>query len=182
MRFWPRKTWKKAVLVVLIALVAVAAFFEWSVYREVSASTETLNAGGSKSALVIYHPGLTSFAHDIAENFSRGLASSGWQVDIATASQQAPTNISKYQLLVLCWPIYDFNPAPTITSQIHRLGDLQGTKTIVVAVAGGLDPLNAVGNMDNIVHSANGTVIDTLRAFRGSHNLDLQEKASQIIP
>jgi hypothetical protein len=105
-----------------------------------------------------------------------------WRVEIATTSPKAPTGISDYSLLVLCWPIYDFNPGPTITSQIHRMGNLQGVNTVIVVVAGGLDPLNASTNMNNSVHDANGTVTQMIKAFRGNHNLDLQGQASNITP
>jgi flavorubredoxin len=147
----------------------------------VSAPLETLNSQGSKTALVIYHPGLTSIAHDIAYNFSLCLASSGWRVEIATANPQAPTNLFKYSLLVLSWPTYDFNPGPTITSQIHRIDNLKGIKTVIVAVGGGVNPFNAVGNLDKIVQNANRTIIQSITAFRSNHNLSIQHEASKII-
>ena len=169
-------------LLILAVFAVIAAVLEYSVYREISAPLEVLNAAGSKTALVIYHPGLTSFTHDIAYNFSEGLVSAGWRVEITTASPKAPTNISNYSLLVLCWPIYDFNPGPTITSQIHRIGNLKGINTVIVAVGGGVDPFNAPGNMDKTVQNANGTIVQTIKAFRSTHNLNLQGLASKISP
>jgi hypothetical protein len=83
---------------------------------------------------------------------------------------------------MLCWPIYDFNPGTAITSQIHRIGNLHGTNTIVVAVGGGLDPLNASSNRDKTVQNANETVTQTIKAFRGSDNLDIQGIAGKITP
>ena len=187
MRFWPKKKWKKmilsAFLIILAALVIVVGYLEYSVYREVSSPLEVLNSNGAKTALVIYHPGLSPFAHDIAYAFANGLASSGWRVEIATASPQAPTNLSNVSLLVLCWPIYDLNPGPTITSQIQRIGNLQGIHTVIVAVGGGINPLDAPGAMNRIVQNANGTIIQSLTAFRSQHNQQaLQEEASKITP
>ena len=186
MRFWPQKKRKKILLsiflIILVVGVALVGYLEYSVYREVRAPLETLNTQGSKTALVIYHPGLTSFAHDIAYNFSLGLASSGWRVEIASASPQAPTNMSKYSLIVLSWPIYDFNPGPTITSQIHRIGNLHDINTVIVAVGGGVNPFNAIGNMEKIVQNANGTIIQSITAFRSNHNLNIQYEASKITP
>ena len=170
-------------LALLLVGAVLAGYMEYSVYREVSAPLETLNSGGAKSALVIYHPGLTDFAKNITYSFADGLASAGWQVDVATASPQAPTNLSNYSLLVLTWPIYDFNPGPTITNHIQRIGNLNGINTVVVVVAGGMDPLNAQGNMDKIVQNANGTVLETLQAFRGGNAWQtMQQEASKITP
>ena len=186
MRFWPKKKWKKIVLatflVILAAFAVIGGVLEYSVYREVAAPLEVINSEGTKTALVIYHPGLTSFAHDTAYSFANGLASSGWRVEVATASPQAPTNISKYSMLVLCWPIYDFNPGPTITAQIHRIGNLQGTNTVIVEIGGGIAPLHAGTTMNKIVQNANGTVIKSLTAFRSDDNLDIQGEASKITP
>lgn len=187
MRFWPQKRWKKIVLSVFLVIlsvgVAIAGYLEYSVYREVSAPLETLNDGGAKNALVIYHAGLTDFAKNITYTFTDGLASAGWQVDVATASPQAPTNLLDYSLLVLCWPIYDFNPGPTITNYIQRIGNLGGINTVIIAIGGGLDPLNASAAMGKVVENANGTILKSLTSFRSQHNQDaLREEASNLMP
>jgi hypothetical protein len=169
-------------LIVLAVFASLGAYLEYSVYREVTL-TETLNPSGSKIALVIYHPGLTSFSGDVASAYADGLVSASWQVELTTASSQAPSDLSKYSLLVLCWPIYDFNPAPTLTNYIHRVGDLQGMNTTVVTIGGGLDPLNAPAAMNKTVQDAHGTIIQSLTMYRSNRNMNaLTEKASNITP
>ncbi len=187
MKFWPQKRWKRilltTILILLVAVVSVGGYFEYSVYREVTTDTQVLNPDGAKTALVIYHPGLTDFAHNITYTYANALAAKGWRVEVATASPQAPTDITKYALLTLIWPIYDFNPAPTITTQIHRIGNLNGTKTAIIAIGGGIDPLNAPSNMNKIVQDANGTVVQSFTSFRSQRNLDaLTEGASELAP
>jgi hypothetical protein len=187
LRFWPQKKWKKILLstflVILIVGVAVGGYLEYSAYREIAAPTEILNPQGVKTALVIYHPGLTDFAHNVSYSFAKGLASSGWRVEIATASPEAPINLSNYSLLVLAWPIYDFNPGPTVTHCIDRIGNLNGINTVIITIGGGLDPLNTPNTMSKIVQNANGTVIQSLTSFRSQHNQDmLQEEAGKITP
>ena len=187
MRFWPQKKWKKillsAFLIVLVVFVSIGSYLEYSVYREVSTQTVILNSGAAKTALIIYHPGITDFARNTTYSFADGLVSRGWRVEIATASPRAPTSLSNYSLLVLGWPIYDFNPGPTITNQIHRMGNLNGTNTVVMVIAGGMDPLNAQANMDKIVENANGTVLETLQAFRGGDAWQrMRDEGSKIVP
>ncbi len=170
-------------LIVLAALLSVGGYMEYSVYREVTAETEVLNPAGTETALVVYHPGLTDYARNVTCTYAEALAKSGWRVEVATASPKAPTDIADYKLLALVWALYDFNPAPTITNQIHRIGDLNGTQTVIIAIGGGLDPLNAVASMNQIVEDANGTVVDSFTAYRGRINTELlNQKASQIQP
>lgn len=187
MKFWPQKRWKKilltTLLIVLAVFVSIGGYLEYSVYREVPTDTQVLNPDGAKMALVIYQPGLTDFARNITYTYANALAASGWRVEIATASPQAPTNITKYSLLALVWPIYDLNPAPTITNQIHRIGNLNGVNTAIVAIGGGIDPLNAPAAMNKIVQDTNGTVVQSLTSFRSQHNIDtLAEKAAELTP
>ena len=168
-------------LILLAVFGGIGAYLEYSVYREISAPTEILNPSGAKTALVLYHPGLTDFARSIAYTYADGLVSSGWRVEIATASPKAPTDLSNYSLLVLSWPVYDLNPGPTITNHIHRIGNLNGINTTVIAIGGGVDPLNAPKAMDKIVQDANGTIIQSVTSFRSQHNQEaIREDANKI--
>ena len=69
-----------------------------------------------------------------------------------------------------------------ITSQVHRIGNLRGINTVVVAVGGGVNPFNAVGNMNKVVQNSNGTILKSITAFRNQHNLNIQGEASKITP
>ncbi len=182
-RLWPKKKWKKALLVTALVLISVVSYFEWSVYREVESQVTVENPEGGKTALLIYHPGLTSFAHDIAYSFTEGLISNNWRVEIATVSPKAPTQLTKYNLLVLCWPIYDLNPGPTIANYIKRIGNFQGTNTIIITAAGGLDPFNCQTAMARAIQQANGTVSNSFKAFRGGTVIeDMRIAGGTILP
>jgi hypothetical protein len=187
LRFWPQKRWKKIVLttllVTLAALAGVFGYLEYSVYHETETETQVLNGSGEKTTLVIYHPGLTDFAKNITYTYAESLAANGWRVEIATANPNAPTDISKYSLLVLNWAIYDFNPAPTITNHLHRIGNLNGIDTVIITIGGGLDPFTASNAMNKIVQDANGTVVQSLTMFRSQRNFEmLKEEASKLSP
>jgi hypothetical protein len=187
MKLWPQKRWKKVLIVTLLVTLAVlgsvAAYLEYSVYHETTTDIQILNADGAKTALVIYHPGLTDFAKNVTYTYAEALAKAGWRVEITTPSSQAPTDIAKYQLLALCWAIYDLNPAPTITDQIHRIGNLGGVDTTIIIIGGGLDPLNVKDQMNRIVEDANGNVVQTITQFRSQRNLSLlQEEAAKLVP
>lgn len=187
MKFWPQKKWKKivltALLVVLAVFIGLFGYLEYSVYQEIQTPTEVLNADGAKTALVIYHPGLTDFSHNITYTYADALTANGWRVEVVTASQQAPTDLSHYSLLTLIWPIYDLNPGPTITNYVQRLGNLNGINTTIISICGGMDPLNAHATMNKIVQDANGTIVQSLTSTRGQHNLaELRQAAAILTP
>jgi len=187
LKFWPQKRWKKILLTTLLITIAVIgglfAYLEYSVYRETTTPTKVLNAEGSKTALVIYHPGLTDYAENITNTYAEALAANGWRVEVATASPQAPTDLTKYSLLVLSWAIYDFNPAPTITDHIHRVGNLNGINTVVIVLGGGLAPFNVKEAMTKTIEDANGNISQVLTSYRSNRNFNqLQDEAAKLTP
>ncbi len=187
MKLWPQSRRRKIALITLIVTLAVfgslGGYLEYSVYREVASPMDVLNPTAPQKALVVYHPGLSDFAKNVTYTYADALAETGWRVEITTASPQAPRDISNYKLLVLTWAIYDFNPAPTIKNQLNRIGDLQGTNTVILAIGGGLDPFHAPDTMKKMVQDANGTLIQTLTTFRSNRNLaELVSQASEIKP
>ncbi len=124
MKLWPEKKWKKIVFVVIIAFVIVVAsvlgFVLFKINTDYVSGIDVLNVDGSETALIIYHPGLSSFMKDVTYAFADGLVENGWKVEITTASSQAPTDLSEYSLLAVGSPIYAGNPSPTIKRHLER--------------------------------------------------------------
>jgi hypothetical protein len=82
-------------------------------------------------------------------------------VEVTTASSQAPSNLSKYSLLVVGFPVYGGSPGTAIVRYVDRVGDLHGINTVVIACGGG-DDMKSVDTMTQNVHAANGTVLKSL--------------------
>ena len=164
MRFWPRKLWKKIVLI--LVLIAILAFVSFGVFagllmsgtinREVFSEIEVINEGGSKTALVVYQPGFSSFPNEISHAFADGLASNGWRVEITTASPQAPNELSKYSLLTLTYPVYGGTPGTAIVSYLSRINSLNGTSIVILACGGG-DTGEIENPLEQQIQAANGT-------------------------
>lgn len=161
MRFWPQKKWKQIVLVSVLAFVLVAVGVLGFIYVKISSDyvseVEVLNAGGSKTALLIYHPGLSSFMQDVTYAFADGLVESNWRVEITTPSSEAPTDLSGYSLLVLGSPVYAGNATVTISRHLDRIGDLEGIDTILLVTSAGSDG-GAEAVLEQIVEEHNGAV------------------------
>jgi flavorubredoxin len=173
MKFWPQKRWKQilliAILVFVIVVVSVLGFIFFKINNDYVSGVETLNANGARTALIIYHPGLSSFMEDVAYAFADGLAENGWKVEITTASSQAPTDMSGYSLLALGSPVYADGPSPTIKRHIERIGDLSGIDTVLLVTSAGSDG-GAEASMQQTVEEHNGSVELVLSLFNSVPN------------
>jgi len=147
-----------AVLVVVIILASVLAYVMFAIGNDVVTEVVVKNEGGSETALVLYHPGLSSFAHDVAYAFADGLVSSGWRVEVATPSNEAPTDASDYGLLVLCFSTYGGNPDSSTVRHVERMGDLGGVDVVLVGLAAG-DAESSTAIMREDVVAANGAIM-----------------------
>ena len=151
-------------LVVAVA-TSVVLFVAWQgllslmVNAEVVSDVEVLNPNGSGgTALLTYHPGRSGYQEMLTQGFSEGLVANGWRVEIATASQETPTDLSGYDLLVLSAPTYDWVPAKPIRRYLERLGDLGGQPTAVIISAAGKTSLS-LPMMEDLVREANGDLV-----------------------
>jgi flavorubredoxin len=173
MKLWPQKKWKQILLASFLAVVVVLAVFGayagLTLNKDVVSGVDVVNPNGSKTALIVYQPGLSSFPRDVSYAFGDGLASSGWRVEITTASSQAPSDLSKYSLLVLGFPCYGASPGTAIIRYVDRLANLQGINTVIVACAAG-SPGGSVDTMKQKVQAAGGTFRDSLSLFTMAPN------------
>jgi flavorubredoxin len=186
----PQKRWKKIVLIVFaaffIAGVIALAYVGIRISSDVASEIEILNTEGSKKALVIYHPGMTSLMKDVTYAFADGLVSNGWRVEITTPSSEAPTDISGYDLLVLGSPVYGFSLTQTIERHLERIGDLKKIETVAVLTAAGA-PGESASTMENAILDSNGTVKEVIVLFGMAPNegdanpVDLAEQAGKEI-
>ena len=169
MKIWPQKRWKQALsiffifVLAVVVVLAVVGVYAWSaVNKDVVSGIEVINPSGSKTALVVYQTGLTAFPKDTSYAFANGLAASGWRVEVTTASSQAPSNLSKYSLLALGFPVYGGKPGTAITRYIDRVKDLHGVNAVIIACGGGANSTSSVDAMTQSVHATNGTVLKSL--------------------
>ena len=189
MKLWPEKKWKKivliAVIVFVIVVVSVLGFVFFKINNDYVSGIEVLNADGSETALIIYHPGLSSFMKDVTYAFADGLVENGWRVEITTASSEAPTDLSDYSLLVLGSPVYGGNPSPSIKRHLERIGDLQGIDTVILVTSGGNSTADETMQQD--VEEYNGTVTTVVEVFTQEPNegngnaMDIAKQAGREI-
>jgi flavorubredoxin len=186
MKFWPQKKWKQILLIAILAFIIVIAsvlgYILIKINNDYISGIEVLNADSTKSALIIYHPGLSSFMKDITYRFADGLTENGWRVEITTASSQAPTDLSGYSLLVLGSPVYADGPSPTIKRHLERIDDLMGIDTVILVTSAGSQG-GAEISMQQTVEEYNGSIELVLSLFTMAPNdgdpLDIAEQAGR---
>jgi hypothetical protein len=105
----------------------------------------------------VYQPGFSSFPRDASYAFAEGLASSGWRVEITSASPQAPVDLSKYTLLTLGYPVYGGAAGTGVVNYINRVGDIGGINTVIIACGGGDTGETLQPPLRPLVIAANGT-------------------------
>lgn len=176
------------VILILIAIfVAYGAFGSLLVAgiinREVVSEIDVVNAERGKTALVVYQPGFSSFPRDVSYAFADGLASSGWRVEITTASRQAPSDLSNYSLLILAYPVYGGTPGTAIVSYVNRISSLDGIDTVIIACGGG-DSGESVDPLKQQVQAANGTFYDAFAVSNQDTSAleSARQAGSNIIP
>jgi len=168
MKFWPQNKWKQILLAFFLVGIGVSAilgiFAGFTLNKDVVSSIDVVNPGGSKTALIVYQPGLSSFPRDVSYAFGNGLAASGWRVELTTASSQAPSNLTKYSLLVLGFPCYGATPGTAIIRYADRLTNLQGISTVIIACAAS-NTGGSVDTMKQTIQAAGGVFKESLTLF-----------------
>lgn len=173
MKFWPEKRWKRILLVTFLVLVIVSiplvVYTSFGMNNDVITQIVVKNPEGNKIALVLYHPGLSSFSHDVAYAFSDGLVANDWRVEITTPSVEAPTDLSKYNLLVVSSNTYGFNPDSPTARHLERIGDLGGIETVAITLgAGSAEQSQKI--FEDMLELHNGTIIDSLLLYHMAPN------------
>jgi hypothetical protein len=173
MRVWPQKKWKKILLVTLLMTVAISGslliYASFTMNNDVVTQLVIKNPAGNKTALVLYHPGLSSFSHDVSYAFADGLVSNGWRVEIATSSIEAPTNLSKYSLLVISSNTYAFIPDAPTTRQLERIGNLNGIQTVLLTLGAG-SAQESQKALEAKIQNSNGTILQSLVLYSMAPN------------
>jgi hypothetical protein len=155
------------VSVVTIAALCLTWYglLSYWVNLEVTSELQVLNPGGATgTALVVYHPGKSSFQRDVSYAFAEGLVAKDWCVEITTASSQAPTDLSGYDLLVLGAPTYDWLPAKRLRAYVNGLGDLSGKRTVTIIAGAGYTVLSQPA-MERLVEEAGGKLVKSLAVW-----------------
>ena len=162
------------VLGVIVALGIFGAWFlAYDVWFSGRANAEFVSPvvrlggdGRAGRALIVYHQGRgpMHFQARVQRAFAEGLQAQGWQVDLTTASKQAPGDVSRYDLMVLGAQAYNWCPAQPIVDYVDRVAGLTG-KPVVVVVSGGGMTDRAIQVLQRHVLAAGGAIVKAIEIW-----------------
>jgi menaquinone-dependent protoporphyrinogen IX oxidase len=108
----------------ILIIVGVASFslIMFDVAGTFATDTHPLpNGAAIEKAIVIYDPGLSGGAKDVATKISYNLQDSGYDVTLAGVKSSTAANLTGYSVVVVGGPIYAGKPASSIQSYLNSL-------------------------------------------------------------
>lgn len=124
---------------------------------EIIRDVEIQNSDGSKGTVfVVFRPGLTGFNEGVVNGFIRGLVDSDWRVEVTTSSQQTPTNMTAYDLIVLGSPSNGDQPHQSMQDYLTRV-DFEGKPVVLIFTCAGL-VRDGMNRFRNATIEANGQI------------------------
>jgi hypothetical protein len=139
---------------------------------EFASPVSTLGGDGRAGrALIVHHQGRgpAHFQRRMQRAFAEGLRSQGWQVDLTTASRQAPADVSGYDLIVLGAQAYNWCPARPVVDYVDRVAGLRG-KPVVVVVSGGGMTERAMHVLQTHVLTSGGVILKAIEIWTSRPN------------
>jgi flavodoxin len=128
------------IIVVIIAAFVAVSFIFYDVMSYTATGSQTLNPsdGAVGKALVVYDPGVTSAAKNVAGTIASDLQAKRYTVELAGIRSAAAANTSGYRVIVVGGPIYAGNASSSVREYLKTLNPAQGTKIGVFST--GADP------------------------------------------
>ena len=142
-----------SIIGLVVTVMTVVSLNSAEIVRDV----EIQNSDGSKGTVfVVFRPGLTGFNEGVVNAFIRGLVDSDWRVEVTTCSEQTPTNVTSYDLIVLGSPVNGDQPHQSMQNYLTRV-DLEGKPVVLILTSGGL-VTEAMDRFKNATLEVNGQI------------------------
>ena len=111
-----------AFVVFIIAAIGSVGIIMADVAGNLATDVKALpNGAAIGKALVVYDPGLSGGAKDVATKIGYNLQTSGYDVTLAGVKSSAAANITGYAVIVVGGPIYAGKPASTVQAYLNSL-------------------------------------------------------------
>jgi flavodoxin len=120
-----RKTLK--IILVLFAVLVIAGISLFAVVigdvaGNFATGTHPLpNGAATVKAIIVYDPGLTGGAKDVATKIGYNLQTAGYDVLLAGVKSSAARNLTGYSVVIVGGPVYAGKPASTVQTYLNNL-------------------------------------------------------------
>ncbi|MCD1295531.1 hypothetical protein CUJ83_11025 [Methanocella sp. CWC-04] len=122
-------------ILAVVAVFAVLGFVIFDVMSYTATGSETINPAGDVTgkALVVYDPGISGSAKNIAETVANDLKSNGYVVDLSGIRSQTAADQSGYDVIVVGGPIYAGNASSAVREYLASMKPSENAKIGVFA-------------------------------------------------
>jgi len=144
----------------IVGLIATTVIIVGINSRPTISDVDIQNPDGlTGTVFVVFRPGVTGFNEEIVNEFIRGLIDSDWRVEVTTTSEETPTNVTGYDLIVLGSPVNGGQPHEAMQNYLARV-DFEGKPVALILTSGGEDASAAFEVFRDATTGANGTIHD----------------------
>jgi flavodoxin len=165
--------------VLIIVGVGCASLIMLDAAGNLATGSQTLpNGAAIGQALVVYDPGLSGGAKDVATKIGYDLQSSGYQVVLAGVKSSAAADLLGYSVIVVGGPIYAGKPASTVQSYLYSFNPPENARVGVFGYGSvKVDDANAV--MKDVAPLPSNSSITLNAAIKvvSSDNIDVKCQA-----
>jgi flavodoxin len=164
--------------VLIIAAVGSMALVMGDVAGNMATDTHPLpNGAATGKALIVYDPGLSGGAKDVATKIGYLLQDSGYDVLLAGVKSSAATDLTGYDVIIVGGPIYAGKPAATVQSYQSSFNPSEQVKVGIFGYGSvKIDNADTAAVMQDVAALPSDSQITLLTAMKivSSENVDDQ--------
>lgn len=145
-------------IVVLIGVLILSAIITILVFKtgldKARSSEETVfknEKSNGREALVIYQNCRSQFPKEIAESIATGLNNKGLNVTVNTAGNFLPSNLSKYDVVVLGGAVIAGNLGNPLKEYARNIENFGSSKIVLYSTGGQVDNTIELDNLENLL-------------------------------
>ena len=170
------------IAIVLVAFVSMG-FIMYDIMSYTATDSQTLNSNGASvgNALVVYDPGITGTAKNVASVIANDLQAKGYTATIAGIKSSNVLNTTGYNVIVIGGPVYAGQPASSLQSYLSDINPPKEAKIGVFTTGSVIANSNntAFVKKEIAMNNTNIYQIDEVMKFVNGNNIN--QKAEQFV-
>ena len=177
----------KIIIAVFALLIIVGITSLGIVFLDVAGSLATdthplPNGAPIGQAMVVYDPGLSGGAKDIATKIGYDLQTAGYNVVLAGVKSSTAANITGYNVIVVGGPIYAGKPASTIQAYLNSLNPPVTTKVGVFGFGSvKIDDSNSTMVQNDVAPLPSGSTVNLSATVKVVSGSDVDAKCQDFV-
>ncbi len=171
-----------AVVIIIVVAFAALIFLDLAAYTATGSQTLTPTGTSVGNALVVYDPGLSGTAKNVADKVASDLQAQNYTVTLAGIKSSAATKTAGYNVIVVGGPVYAGSLTASVKDDLNNLKPDSDAKVGVFGSGQGPTSVSDVSMIKNSVQalSDNGSLSGAVIVKIGQSE-DLNARASDFV-